>query len=436
LPNIIEQFEYNVRKGPFHEELSSLPVEGVGDYPLRYLAYYLPQFHSIKVNDEAWGKGFTEWTNATKALPRYVGHYQPRLPADLGFYSLEDVAVIKEQASLAKRGGIYGFCIHYYWFSGKKILNKPLSLLLENSEIDLPFCINWANENWTRKWDGSEQTILLQQEYRDQDPLLFAQALAEIIQDRRYIRVDGRPLIMLYRPGSVPNARRTIEAWREFLVKVGLGNPYVVMPQAFGDDDPRTYGLDAAAGFPPHKSGFGHPNDRRRIRALDPDFEGVTVSYDKMIAQALANRPTAFRYFPAVCPSWDNEARRPKRGFSVYGSTPQKYGDWLHAASEQALSASSPDERIVFINAWNEWAEGAYLEPDRHYGFAYLAETRRVLEQFRQDGARRQSIATNSELRSACDRNKFVTEPLFRNQIRSFGLGLRRRLRDKLKGPE
>jgi Glycosyltransferase WbsX len=423
---VIDQHEHNVSKGPFYEELSSVPAITTDKPPVRYLAFYLPQFHSLEINDKAWGKGFTEWTNTTKALPRYAGHYQPRLPADLGFYNLEDVEVIKQQAYLAKRGGIYGFCIHYYWFSGRKILSKPLSIILENPEINLPFCINWANESWTRRWDGSEQTILLKQEYKEQDAILFAQALAEIIQDGRYIKIDGRPLIMLYRPDAVPDIQKIVETWREFFVKAGLENPYIVMPQVFGQEDPRKFGLDAAAGFPPHKFGFKLPDDRWKLKVFDHKFVGVTASYDKMIDGAIAYRPAAFPYFPGVCPSWDNEARKPKRGFSLYGSTPRKYGNWLRAASEQALNASSPDERIVFINAWNEWAEGAYLEPDRHYGFAYLAETRRALEELKQHGKGWRRTSTNSHLRG--NKVRFVTEPLVRNRIKNLGFAVRRRL--------
>ena len=245
-------------------------------------------------------------------------------------------------------------------------------------------------KSWTRRWDGSEDSVLLKQEYKEEDALLLAHDLAEVIQDRRYIKIDGRPLIMLYRPGEVPEITRTIETWRQFLHKAGLGDPFIVMPQAFGDDDPRSFGLDAAVGFPPHKFGFNPPNDRWKlpndrwkIRLLDPEFVGEARPYDHLVERALAYRPTAFEYFPAVCPSWDNEARKPKRSISFYGSTPHKYGRWLYAASEQALSASSLEKRIVFINAWNEWAEGAYLEPDRHFGFAYLAETRRVLNRLK-----------------------------------------------------
>jgi hypothetical protein len=230
---------------------------------------------------------------------------------------------------------------------------------------------------------------------------------------------------MIYRPGIVPDILRVVETWRNHLVKVGLGNPYIVMPQAFGADDPRTFGLDAAAGFPPHKFGFTLPSDRWSIKLLDPDFAGITVSYEKMIEQALAYRPTSFSYFPAVSPSWDNEARKPKSGFSVYGSTPRKYGEWLQAASQQALSAPSLGERIVFINAWNEWAEGAYLEPDRHHGFAYLAETRRALEAI--GGAGLEQPRQNSK----SVKLPFVTKPLFRYRMANLYFALRRNINAK-----
>ncbi len=380
MPDIYELYDYNVNPGPHHEGLSALSEVAADEWPVRYIAYYLPQFHTISLNDEAWGTGFTEWTNTTRALPRYAGHYQPRLPADLGFYNLAEVENLRRQAILAKRGGIYGFCFHYYWFSGQELLETPISLLAENPDIDLPFCINWANENWTRTWDGKGQQVLIEQKYHDDDPARFAEKVIPLLRDPRYIRVNGRPLLMLYRPTSVPDIQRTISEWRRIFESAGVGNPYLVMPQIPAAPDPRAYGFDAAAGFPPHMVTTGLPDERWRIDVLDKKFVGTLVAYDNMIERAVAHRPTDFPYFPGVCPSWDNTARRPLHGFSFYGSTPAKYGRWLQAATEQALAASNADERIVFINAWNEWAEGAYLEPDRHHGFAYLAETRRIFD--------------------------------------------------------
>jgi len=376
--DLLEQLRINTAPGPDYEAdgdglAPSLPS------PVRLIAYYLPQFHPIPENDRWWGKGFTEWTNVTKALPQYFGHYQPRLPGGLGFYDLRLPDNLREQAALARRHGISGFCIHYYWFGGRRLLETPLDVLLSHPEIDLPFCLNWANEPWSRVWDGSERKLLIEQKHSPEDDIAFAAAIEPVLSDPRYIRVDGRPLMMLYRPGLLPDARSTVARWRDYFGRRGLSDPYIIMPQAFGDTDPRVYGMDAAAGFPPHPFGWDLPSEIEGLMLLDKSFHGRRLSYDALVDSAIAQPPEDFTVFPGVCPSWDNEARRPGRGTGFYGSSPKKYGAWLEHACRRALRAPSADERIVFINAWNEWAEGAYLEPDRHYGYAYLRETARTL---------------------------------------------------------
>lgn len=378
--DVTRQYRFNVGRGPFHEGEAALPASPPPRLPLRLIAYYLPQFHAIPENDEWWGKGFTEWTNVTKALPAYQGHLQPRLAADLGYYDLSRPEAIRRQANLAKRAGLYGFCIHNYWFSGRSILETPLRLILENRDIDLRFCLNWANESWTRRWDGSESSILLEQRYAEGDAARYAESIVPAVADPRYIRIDGRPLVMLYRPSAMPDPLGTVTALRATFVARGVGNPYVVMPQAFGDADPRPYGIDGAAGFPPHGGGWDLKNDRNGLKLFDAGFDGRAIAFADLARRMLDNAPRDYPFFPGVCPSWDNEARKPGRGFSFYGATPRAYGEWLAAAAQRAGEAASPDERIVFVNAWNEWAEGAYLEPDRHNGFACLAETRRVID--------------------------------------------------------
>jgi Glycosyltransferase WbsX len=203
---------------------------------------------------------------------------------------------------------------------------------------------------------------------------------SEFISDSRYIKIDGRPLIMLYRAGHLPDARASTDRWRQVFLKAGFPNPYIVMAQAFGDNDHRVFGFDGAAGFPPHGVGAFPRNICPWMRLFDQTFVGKVFSYDKIAARGIANAPGEFRLFPGVCPDWDIEARRTNRGHSLAGSTPKEYGKWLRTASETALKVPTRDERIVFINAWNEWAEGAYLEPDTHYGCAYLLETLKVLE--------------------------------------------------------
>lgn len=375
---LLKQLQTNTSPGPEYEaDDGDLPVRAAP--PIRLIAYYLPQFHPIPENDEWWGRGFTEWTNVTKALPRYVGHYQPRLPGSLGFYDLRLSHCLREQAALAKRYGIGGFCFHHYWFGGRRLLETPLQLLLEHREIDLPFCLNWANEPWSRVWDGSERRLLMEQKHSPDDDLAFAAAIEPALADPRYIRINGRPLLMLYRPGLLPDAAATAARWREHFRARGLDEPYLVMAYAFGDSDPRIYGMDAAAGFPPHPFGWDLPSQTETLTLLDPEFRGRVMSYDALASIFMAQPAMDFPFFPGICPNWDNDARRPGRGTVFAGASPRTYGVWLEHVCRRAMQAQNAEERIVFINAWNEWAEGAYLEPDRHFGYAYLRETARTL---------------------------------------------------------
>ena len=384
--SLLEQVTASTSPGPFHER-------DVGGHPapanpkVRLIAFYLPQFHPIPENDVWWGTGFTDWTNVTRAIPRFAGHIQPRLPGELGFYDLRDASILRRQAVLARRYGIGGFCFHHYWFGGRRLLERPLDLLLANQDIDLPFCINWANENWTRRWDGLDHEILIAQSHSAEDDEAFARSVVPIIRDSRYIHINGRPLLMIYRPGLLPEPIATIRRWRAELTRAGLGNPFVVMAQGFGTDDPTPFGIDAAVEFPPHKLAVT-PLINGALQVFDPDFCGHVMDYAE-IARRAASRPRPpFRLFRGVCPGWDNEPRQPGRGLVMAFSNPAKYGEWLGAACRAALAeADHPDERIVFVNAWNEWAEGAYLEPDRHYGYAYLAETARVLSALAAHGA-------------------------------------------------
>jgi lipopolysaccharide biosynthesis protein len=379
LNHFLDQLVWNLGPGAWHEPVSALPDEAPTAHPVRLIAYYLPQFHACSVNDQAWGKGFTEWTNVTRALPRVAGQVQPRLPADLGFYDLSHKEAIAAQAALARRAGVWGFCIHDYWFSGEKVLETPLRIILDNPDLDLRFCLNWANENWTRRWDGAESDVILAQKYAPGDAEAYIDSIAPAMRDPRYIRVDGRPLLMLYRPDALPDPADTVTRWRARAREIGLGELYLITPQAFNQHDPRPWGFDAAAGFPPHRIGAQPRIDTRWQCRFDPLATGLAFSYDVMAEHAMTNRPTEFRLLPGVCPSWDNEPRKPGNGHVQLGATPAKYGHWLRAAMRNAMEAPEP-ERIVFINAWNEWAEGAILEPDRHYGHAWLAETRRALD--------------------------------------------------------
>jgi lipopolysaccharide biosynthesis protein len=367
--SLIKEHRSNTEPGPFFEPAGE-GYSGVSP-KVRLLAYYLPQFHPIPENDHAWGKGFTEWTNVTRATPTFSGHYQPHLPGELGFYDLRSPEILRRQSEMAKKYGVYGFCFHHYWFDGKPLLETPLKL-----------CLNWANENWTRRWDGKDKEVIVAQNYSAEDDLAFARSLEPFLRDPRYICIEGRPLIMLYTPAVLPDVRATLDRWRTHFIKEGFGNPYLVTPQEFGEVDPQQYGFDAAAGFPPRHSGISTWLRRglRKVRKFYFQQGLMLSSYDEMVRHVMSHRPTNFTLLPGVCPSWDNTARRGSKAQVFLGSTPKKYGVWLRETCQYVIRNHAPEERIVFINAWNEWAEGAHLEPDRHYGYAHLVETAKALD--------------------------------------------------------
>ena len=339
---------------------------------IKLIAFYLPQFHPIPLNDEFWGKGFTEWMNVSKATPQFVGHYQPRLPGELGFYDLRVPEIQKRQIELAKKYGIYGFCFHYYWFNGQRLLRKPLDLFLESKE-DFPFCVCWANENWTRRWDGQENDILIAQEHSPESDLRFIKDILPLFQDKRYIRINGRPVLIIYRPNILSNVSETVKRWREYCQANGIATPYLIAAQTFWFTDPREVNFDAAVEFPPHNIAL--PDISHLLKIANPNYSGNIFDYKDIVKKCSSASAAEYKLFKTVFPGWDNEARKPGCGYTFAFSSPELYKNWLLNAAKVTLQEKCPEKRLLFINAWNEWAEGAYLEPDQRYGYAYLQAT-------------------------------------------------------------
>jgi hypothetical protein len=334
----------------------------------RIIAFYLPQFHPIPENDRWWGSGFTEWTNVAKATPLFPGHYEPHVPADLGFYDLRLPESRQAQADLAKEYGIHGFCYYHYWFNGRRLLGGPFNEVLASGKPEFPFCLCWANENWTRVWDGGDEQILIQQEYGEEDDRNHIRWLVRAFQDKRYIRVWDKPLFLVYRANRLPDPQRTADIWRDEARKAGIGEICLGRVESFPDEcgDPREIGFDVAVEFQPDWSSLHAPLQRRSTNVHD---------YWAVVQRTLQKEVPPYRRFPCVMPSWDNSPRRKGGATILRGATPAHYEQWLGTVL-RGLMRRAPDERIVFINAWNEWGEGNHLEPCQRWGRGYLEATR------------------------------------------------------------
>jgi lipopolysaccharide biosynthesis protein len=355
---------------------------------LRAIAFYLPQFHPIPENDAWWGKGFTEWTNVTRATPRFEGHYQPHLPADLGFYDLRSPDTREAQAALAREYGIYGFCYYHYWFNGRRVLERPMNEVLASGKPDFPFCLCWANENWTRRWDGEEKEILLKQNYSAEDDIQHIRSLIPAFKDPRYIKVNGKPLFLIYRTSNLPEPPETIRRWREEAVKAGLPGLYLANTESIPGDNgaagrlPLDAGVEFAPDFlcadPPIRPLRRDPPFFRN-KFAGPPWSNNHISPYRSLAEKMKRKPKPnYLLYRCVTPMWDNAARRKEKAQILIDSTPEIYQNWLAEVAKEFVPPS-PEENFIFINAWNEWAEGNHLEPCQKWGRAYLEATRKAL---------------------------------------------------------
>lgn len=349
---------------------------------VRVVPFYLPQFHRNDENDRWWGPGFTEWQNVTAASPVFEGHHQPRLPGELGFYDLDLDAVRHRQASMARTHGVEGFMYYYYWFAGQRLLHRPIEALHRDSDLDQPFCIMWANENWSRRWDGRNADLLMAQDYDRVPATAFIDDVMEFLKDERYIRVDGRPVISVYRVAQIPEYREVFDHWRRRAREEGLGELLILNVDVVKEFDGldvtyRDAGLDGTHAFPPHNSKWDWMSHVGL--GVDPAFVGNILSYGSVVRHAeqdLADLENG--EFPGVMVTFDNTARRQWSSDVWFGSNPYTFRRWI-AATARSLALRDPQHRIVFVNAWNEWAEGAVLEPTERHGATYLAAIRDVV---------------------------------------------------------
>jgi lipopolysaccharide biosynthesis protein len=371
----------NYKSQEYRSEVSGFDFD-LSSSKLKLFAYYLPQFHPIPENDLWWGKGFTEWTNVARALPQFEGHDQPRLPSDLGFYDLRNEAVLEQQVALAKKYGIEGFCFHFYWFAGKRLLERPLDTFLGRRDLDLRFCLCWANENWTRRWDGQEKEVLIAQEHSPDDDVHVMTEMCRYICDPRYLTVGGRPVVIVYRVDLLPKPKETAERWRRVVRELLQKDVFLVCAMTFGNTShPAKFGFDASVQFPPHCI---EPKEiTSHVTLWNAEFSGSIYDYEDL-APAVGSQLYSFSFpvFPTVFPGWDNTPRRGSSGYVFAGSNPDSYATWLSEAALFASDAPVNGNSIVFINSWNEWAEGAFLEPDQKFGHAFLRATAEVLRPY------------------------------------------------------
>jgi hypothetical protein len=346
-------------------------------YP-KLIAFYLPQFHPIPENDAAWGKGFTDWTNVKKAKPLFSGHYQPRLPGELGFYDLRDPNVIEMQASLAMEYGIHGFCFYYYYFNGKRLLYKPIDNFLKIGN-KYPFCFLWANENWTKRWDGGDDEIILNQYHSAENNLKFIRGLLPICENDSYMKINNKPILLIYKTWLIPELKSTVELWKYEAKKFGFDGIYLIYVDDWGgggSNDLRGIGFNASYEIPSNNiPALAVINDTKLFEFYG-EFKGQIVDYNLFSLFYMLRPLPDFKRYKTVMLPWDNS---PRYGFNsaiyVNGLT-EYYSNWLLHSYIDTFNRYEGDERLIFVHSWNEWCEGTYLEPDRKNGRKFLEVTR------------------------------------------------------------
>jgi lipopolysaccharide biosynthesis protein len=346
---------------------------------VKLIAFYLPQYHETPENNEFWGNGFTEWTNVKNAKPLFKTHFQPRLPTELGFYNLTDDSVRHKQSQLAQQYGIDAWCYYYYRFNGKRLLEMPLNRHFEDKSLSMPFLICWANENWTRAWDGYSKDILIKQDHNFEDDLSFIKEVAPMLVDGRYVKIENKPVLLIYRPELWEDIKQTVSIWRNY-IKENYGlEIYLIRPRAFGQvkfpTDPKAIGFDASYQFPPFAS-------------YSMIYNGMTIkngevgNYEQ--CKNMVSQKLPFRVFRGVMTGFDNTPRKKNNNPGLFfKNSPEEYQKWLEMAIEYTKQNFTEEEQLIFINAWNEWGEGAVLEPCNQWGRKFLEanlEARKIIK--------------------------------------------------------
>ncbi len=373
-----------LKSGTMHHKPQDYPEDNYVGYEQKFskkfsnkpIAFYLPQYHEIPENNKWWGKGFTEWTNVKKSKQVIEEHTQPDLPnKDIGLYSLDKVSTLKRQAKIARNYGVYGFNIYFYWFNGKTLLENPLNLFYENKDIDINFSICWANENWTKTWDGKDNEILIEQKHSKKDDLSFIKYISKYFDDDRYIKINGKPLISVYRPSLLPDIQATFKIWRDWCREAINKDIHIAYTDSFDDFYPDDIGADSVIEFPPNRTG---PLTAKHTKLST--FSNPKVYSLNSVLLKSKEKETNERTLRGMCPSWDNTPRRGKGATIFLDNSSQQFKDWSNFIFEE--NSKFPDrEGYCFINAWNEWGEGANLEPTEKYGYRYLEKLNESLNE-------------------------------------------------------
>ncbi len=352
---------------------------------MKLIAFYLPQFHEIPENNDAWGKGFTEWTNVKKARPLYAGHNQPRVPLHERYYNLLEDGVMEWQMSLAKRAGIYGFCFYHYWFGGRMVLEKPAELLLKNKNIDFHYCFSWANEPWTKTWHGAggNKEILIPQAYGGEEEWeAHYRYFRRFFQDERYIKERNRPVLLIYRLRNIPKFNDMIRYWNECAVADGFAGIFLVSMDTWREQAAKSCWVNGTVDFEPNKTRAERMHASSLLKPIESSsllrnrFAVRSMDYSELNRKML-HMPHDRNHFRTVFVDFDDSPRRGIRAVITRGSTPERFGKFLR---ESLRLSREEGNDYLFINAWNEWGEGNYLEPDMKHGYGYLSQVRQAMK--------------------------------------------------------